>query len=131
MASQHELLRGKTVLVIDNDQKNLRSAQLILQRLDVHVITTTDGAAGLTRAREVAPDIIFTQLDAPLIDGWRLLEEVQADDDLTSVPVIAFTSNANTLERNKVKDVGFAGYIEKPFTPSQLTRVLNDIFAQH
>ncbi|MCI0710531.1 MAG: response regulator [Chloroflexi bacterium] len=129
MTSQHELLKGMTVLVIDNDQKSLRAAQLVLQRLGASVIASRDGANGLTKALDARPDIIFTELDLPLIDGWRLREELQLDVDLRLVPMIAFTTNANTFERNKVREVGFVDYIEKPFTPSQITRAINGIVA--
>jgi twitching motility two-component system response regulator PilG len=129
MASDHDLLEDMTVLVIDDDHKSLRATQLVLQRLGASVIIASDGANGLTRATDTRPDIICAALRLPLLDGWRLLEVLREDTDLKTVPVVAFTSRADPVERNKAREAGFADYIEKPFTPAQITRVIKAIVA--
>jgi GAF domain-containing protein/CheY-like chemotaxis protein len=93
------------VLVIDDDEDDLRLVQKILQKDEhYHVGLAHSGAEGLVALRTFKPQAVILDLFMPGIDGFTLLETMRADPGLRDVPVIIFTAGElNELSQDQQK----------------------------
>ena len=104
------------LLVEDNDD-NLRIYSTILTYAGYQVLEATDGEAGLAAARDRRPDLILMDVSIPKIDGWEVTRMLKADPATATIPVIALTAHALATDRERANEIGFDGYIAKPAEP--------------
>lgn len=86
-----------------------------------------DGRQALALLNEIWIDLILTDYNMPDIDGLQLLEKMQADDLLKSIPVVIFTTEGSRPRVEEFLAKGAAGYIKKPFTPEEIKAILDPI----
>jgi len=107
-----------TVLVVDDDPILLTVVTHKLTSCGYRVITAADGAIGLSQARAKKPDIIVLDMMMPTLDGRQVLNALQADSALASVPVIVLTSRRG--EHDVIDALQHGDYLAKPFSPDEL-----------
>jgi CheY-like chemotaxis protein len=83
-----------------------------------------DAETGIRLARENRPDLILMDIQLPGMDGLSATRLIKADPDLKEIPVLAMTGYAMEDEKRKATDVGFDGYIVKPFHVSELLETI-------
>lgn len=120
MAIPLNILKGKTVVVIDDDEASLHIAQLVLTHFGAIILTARNGQAGLDIIKAKIPDIVITDLSMPIMDGWKLLVKMREDPQLALIPTVALTAHAMAGDRDKALAAGFTSYMTKPFTPANL-----------
>lgn len=108
------------ILLVDDEPINL---DLLEQELDGHgydIRTAANGKVALERVRDVRPDMIFLDLMMPVMDGFEVLEQLQQDETLRTIPVVIISA-ANDIE-NIVRaiEIGAIDFLPKPFNPSIL-----------
>ena len=101
---------AKTVLVVDDDKQLRRLVQSYLTEEGFRVVTAGDGQEALFVARHEKPDLIILDLMMPEMDGFAVIEAMQADPELAEIPVILLTATTyieDTLAQygNQVKIV--------------------------
>lgn len=106
-----------TILLVEDNDDNLRIYSTILTYSGYRVLEATDGEAGLESARRDHPDLILMDVSIPKIDGWEATKILKADPATASIPVIALTAHALASDRERAGDIGFDGYIAKPAEP--------------
>lgn len=106
-----------TVLLVEDNEDNLRIYSTILNFAGYRVIEAMDGEAGLESARRDKPDLILMDVSIPKIDGWEATKILKADPATASIPIIALTAHALVSDRERAEEVGFDGYIAKPAEP--------------
>ena len=117
-----------TVLVIDDDPsvRDLAGRSLVHEGYAVH--TASSGDEGLTLARQLQPDVITLDVMMPGMDGWTVLQQLKADPDLASIPVVMMSM----LDADELADsMGAAASVSKPVPPRQLNALLAQILASH
>lgn len=112
----------KTVLIVDDNLEERKIFSTYFQFVGGRVVEAPDGQEGVKAARDHHPDLIIMDLSMPVMNGWEALRCLQADADLSGIPVIAVT--AHHLPRIELEQAGFRGYLEKPLAPY---RVLNEV----
>ena len=105
------------VLLVEDNDDNLRIYSTILTYSGYQVIEATDGEAGLLAARTKRPDLILMDVSIPKIDGWEVTRMLKADPLTASIPIIALTAHALATDRERANEIGFDGYIPKPAEP--------------
>ena len=105
------------VLLVEDNDDNLRIYSTILTYSGYQVIEATDGEAGLAAARTKRPDLILMDVSIPKIDGWEVTRILKADPLTASIPIIALTAHALATDRERANEIGFDGYIPKPAEP--------------
>lgn len=105
---------GKRILIVDDNPKNLKLLQVILQQNGYETLVAEDGKKGVSVARESMPDLILMDIQMPVMDGIQALKELKSDLSTASIPIIALTSYAMSGDREKMLNEGFQGYIPKP-----------------
>jgi len=106
-----------TVLLVEDNDDNLRIYSTILNYAGYHVLEATDGEAGLETARSGQPDLILMDVSIPKIDGWEVTRILKSDPATATIPVIALTAHALSSDRERADEIGFDGYIPKPAEP--------------
>lgn len=114
------MVEAATVLLVEDNEDNLRIYSTILTYSGYQVIEATDGEAGLAAARERQPSLILMDVSIPKIDGWEVTRILKADPATATIPVIALTAHALATDRERAQEIGFDGYISKPAEPRQV-----------
>jgi CheY-like chemotaxis protein len=101
------------ILVVDDDSTMLRLISMALEINGHECLLASDGAEGLTTAREQNPDLILLDIMMPVMDGLRMLEELRKESD---IPVIIISAYGNDERVNKARKLGIECFINKPFS---------------
>ncbi|HIB13216.1 MAG TPA: response regulator, partial [Dehalococcoidia bacterium] len=108
---------ASTVLILEDDPHTVEVVQLYLRRDGHHVLSATDGIAGLSLAREAQPDLIILDLMLPGMDGLEICRILRQEPD---VPIVMLTARADEENRLAGLDLGADDYVTKPFSPREL-----------
>ena len=111
-------------LVIDDEQIVLDSVAKILTQEDFEVDTALSSRLGLDRAVQETYDIVLTDIRMPEIGGMRVLRDIKRAKP--SLPVVMITGYATVQSAVQAMKLGATDYIEKPFTPEELLKVVSD-----
>jgi len=113
------------VLVVDDEPDIRRIARLGLSRVGgMEVVEATNGIEGLARAKAERPDAILLDVMMPGLDGPSTLARLREDPDTASMPVVFLTAKAIAAEVDRLRGLGAAGVLTKPFDPMTLAREL-------
>jgi len=110
-------VRGKRILIVDDDPEMVELVQLIFERAGADVYSATDGREGICHCGVYRPDLILLDVMMPELDGWetcRLLRE------FTDVPIIFLTALSREQDVVRGLDCGAEDYVTKPFCPQVL-----------
>ncbi len=120
-----EVLKNKTVLIADDDMRNIFSLTKALENYKMNVITAVDGKDALKQLRENQKvDIVLMDMMMPEMDGYESTREIRKDRKLKDIPVIAVTAKAMMGDRAKCISAGASDYITKPVDIDQLLSLL-------
>lgn len=104
----------KTVLIVEDNELNMKLFSDLLGAHGFRTIQTRDGVEALKMAREMRPDLILMDIQLPEVSGLDVTKWIKADDDLKSIPVIAVTAFAMKGDEEKIRNGGCEAYIAKP-----------------
>jgi len=114
-------LKGITVLVVDDDFRNVFAMTALLERLDATVATAEGGQDALVALeRNGDIDLVLMDIMMPGMDGYETIGAIRAQDHLRSVPVIAVTGKVVAGERQRCLDAGANDYVPKPVNTAAL-----------
>jgi two-component system, cell cycle response regulator DivK len=108
------LANGQLVLIVEDNEKNLKLARDILQYHGFRTIEAPDAETGLRMASESAPDLILMDIELPGMDGVTALERLRADPATAGITVVAVTASVMPVDQARFARAGFAGVIVKP-----------------
>ena len=107
---------AKTVLVVEDNELNMKLFHDLLEVHGYNIIQTKDGMDALRLAREHKPDLILMDIQLPEVSGLEVTKWIKEDDDLKSIPVIAVTAFAMKGDEEKIREGGCEAYIAKPIS---------------
>ena len=79
-----------------------------------------DGVHGLERLPDVMPDLLFTDINMPRMDGFGLIEAVRAQTQFDDMPILVLSTESSPEKKERAFDAGASGWIVKPFDPDRL-----------
>ncbi|QRQ99945.1 response regulator [Dyadobacter sandarakinus] len=120
-----EILNEKTVLIADDDVRNIFSLTKSLENYKMNVITALDGKEALQKlAENPAIDVVLLDMMMPQLDGYETARRIRENPKWRNLPVIAVTAKAMTGDREKCINAGASDYITKPVDTDQLLSLL-------
>jgi two-component system alkaline phosphatase synthesis response regulator PhoP len=115
------------VLVVDDEPDVLLLCRLNLQQRGHQVLEASEGGRALELARERHPDVIVLDLMLPGIDGYDVLEALQADAATSDIPIVVLTAKSLRADRDRSHGLGASAFLTKPFLPSELCEVVDSL----
>lgn len=125
LGSLDEVLKNKTVLLADDDVRNIFSLTKILEQHKMKIIPAIDGKEALEKMN-VNPEINIVLMDMmmPEMDGFESIRKIRQNPAFKNIPIIAITAKAMTGDREKCIQAGASDYISKPVDMDQLISLL-------
>lgn len=110
----------QTVLTVD-DSRTMRSMlSHYLVDAGYNVVTAEDGADGVRKLEENDADIIITDINMPIMDGFEFIEQVRGGVKNSRLPILVLTTESDQEKRDRARKAGATGWIVKPFDPDKL-----------
>ncbi len=123
--SSDEDLVGRTVLLVDDDPRNIFALSSALERRGMNVLTATTGAEAISIIRETPSlSIVLMDIMMPEMDGYQTIEQIRRDKAHRRLPIIALTAKAMKGDREKCLQAGASDYLAKPVNTEQLLSAL-------
>lgn len=117
----------KNVLQIDDDVDDCEFFMEALQAVSAADYTSlqnpVDALNKLIR-KEIAPDVIFLDLNMPIMSGFEFLAAIKQEDILSTIPIIIFSTSLFDEIKIKARNYGATGYISKPSDLNELKKIL-------
>lgn len=113
------------IMVVDDNDVNLRLAEIILHKYKARVTTARSGAQALDYACMNSYDIIFMDLHMPGLDGYEATRKIREITPGKQPVIIALTANAMPREKEKVMQAGMNGILIKPVSETLFQKVIN------
>jgi two-component system cell cycle response regulator DivK len=104
------------VLIVDDNEKNLRLARDVLRASGFRTIEAASGEEAVAVATEQLPDVILMDIRLPDIDGTEAAARLKGVPRTAEIPIVALTSSAMKGDREWFLAAGFDGYLEKPIS---------------
>jgi CheY-like chemotaxis protein/DNA-binding CsgD family transcriptional regulator len=114
------------VLAVDDDPDVLALLDVILRRGGHETRLASNADEAVTRVREAEFDCVLLDVMMPGRDGWSVLEELKADPDLSTIPVVMVTARGEPQDRLRGGVGGALIHLTKPFSPQALLDAVAD-----
>ena len=116
-----EPLKGRKVLVVDDDIRNIFALNSLLERHNMEVITATNGQEAISLV-ESTDDLSLVLMDVmmPEMDGYETMRRIRSKQQFRLLPIIALTAKAMKGDREKCLEAGASDYVAKPVNTDQL-----------
>ena len=106
---------GRTVLVVDDDMRNVFALSKVLRAKGFNVVMAQDGAKALSHLEQsTAIEIVLMDIMMPSMDGYDTIRAIRAQKRLATLPIIALTAKAMLGDREKCLEAGANDYVSKP-----------------
>lgn len=124
-----ELIKGKRILLAEDNDLNAEIALFILRNMGLKVERVEDGAQCVSRLEQQPAgtyDLIFMDVQMPKMDGYTATQNIRALDDKekAAIPIVAMTANAFAEDRERALAAGMNGHIAKPIDLKKVEQVL-------
>ena len=126
-------LKGKRVLLVEDNELNCEIAKDILEEYGITVDTAENGEVAVEYCRKAAieglqnyPDLILMDIQMPVMDGYeatRIIRSLMSDNE-RRVPIVALTANSFPEDKQKARDAGMNAHLEKPINRNVLEKAL-------
>jgi CheY-like chemotaxis protein len=125
MGDLEEVLKGKTILVADDDVRNIFSLTKSLENYGIHVVSAIDGKEAIQQLQEhIKIDLVLMDMMMPEMDGYDSIRHIRTIHKFKKLPIIAVTAKAMAGDRIKCIEAGASDYITKPVDVDQLISLL-------
>jgi CheY-like chemotaxis protein len=121
----NEFLRGRKVLVVDDDARNIFALTSLLENQEMDVVSATNGRDAIDIIQNT-PDLSIVLMDImmPDMDGYETMHEIRKAQEFRTIPILALTAKAMKGDREKCLNAGASDYIAKPVNTDQLLSLM-------
>lgn len=121
-------MKSHTIMVVENSHAVRELIAFTLKGEGYNVVKAMDGIDALEKMNDNPPNLIFTDLNMPNMDGIELIREVRANSSHQFVPIIVVTTETRNSEKKlEAKAAGATAWITKPFKREQLLSIVKKI----
>jgi len=120
----------KTVLIVEDNELNMKLFHDLLQANGFETIETRNGIEALDLARKHRPDLILMDIQLPEVSGLEVTKWIKEDDDLKTIPVIAVTAFAMKGDEERIREGGCEAYLSKPISVAKFLETVRHFVKQ-
>lgn len=122
---REDILEGKTVLIVDDDMRNVFALNSLLESYKIKTINARNGVEGIKKLKETpAVDLILMDVMMPEMDGYEAMRIIRKESAYARLPIIALTAKAMKDDREKCMAAGASEYLAKPVESAKLISLL-------
>ncbi|MEA2935562.1 MAG: two-component system, cell cycle response regulator DivK [Variibacter sp.] len=107
---------SKTVLIVEDNELNMKLFQDLLQAHGYRVVGTRNGIETLDLARQHQPNLILMDIQLPEVSGLEVTKWLKDDPELRKIPVVAVTAFAMKGDEERIREGGCEAYLSKPIS---------------
>ena len=128
---RENLFKGKKLLIVDDDMRNIYSVSALLEEMDVDIEIAMNGKEAI-EALDKSPDkdLVLMDIMMPEMDGYEAMQHIRRDPRFAKLPIIALTAKAMKDDRQKSIDAGANDYISKPLDTDKLISLISVLLRQ-
>ncbi len=115
---------AKTILIVEDEPKNLTLLRDLLQVSGYSTIEAGNGKQGVELAKSQKPDLILMDIQMPEMDGLEATQILKADATTSNIPILALTSYAMKGDEERILQAGCDGYLAKPIDIKELLKIV-------
>lgn len=120
-----KVLKDKTILITDDDMRNIFALSSALQVYDINIVIANNGREAIEKLEETANiDLVLMDIMMPEMDGYEAMRTIREKREYKKLPIIALTAKAMKNDREKCIEAGANDYIAKPVDIDQLLSML-------
>jgi len=112
------------VLIIEDNDKNMKLARDILQARGYDTVEATTGEDGVRLALERKPALVLMDIQLPGINGVEAFRRIRADAATAGIPVVALTASVTPTDRSEITAAGFDAFLSKPINLKEFLGVV-------
>jgi CheY-like chemotaxis protein len=125
LRSKKDVLSSKTILVVDDDVRNLFALTTAFEKYNIQTITAESGQEAMNILGEKPNiDMVLMDIMMPEMDGYETTQKIRREHKNTTLPIIAVTAKAMKGDREKCIEAGASDYITKPLKIDQLLSLM-------
>ena len=119
-------LSDLTVMVVDDDIKNIFVLDSALSEYDINVKTAYNGKEAIDKLKnDDSVDLILMDIMMPVMNGYEAIEAIRADEKLSHIPIIAVTAKAMKEDKDKCMNLGADDFVSKPINMDALIKLID------
>jgi CheY-like chemotaxis protein len=122
---------GKTILIVEDEPKNMTLTRDLLKISGYETIEARDGKEGVEKAKAAKPNLILMDIMMPKMDGYAACTAIKADQSTSHIPVVMLTAVGYDLNKKLAKQMGADGYVTKPFSRQQLLDAITPLLGKY
>jgi len=119
-------LNGKNILAVDDESSQLALSRELIKSIGMNCDSAKDGKQALEKLKKNQYDLVLTDIQMPIMDGFELLKAIKSHSVLQHIPVIA-ASGRTTLNASDYLEAGFSGNLLKPYRPQELLQKIGEV----
>ena len=108
------------ILVVDDEDRNLRLMELLLTSFGYDVITASNGEEALEKVHDIPPDVILLDAMMPKIDGFEVAKRLKREEETKIIPIVMVTALNEIEDRVKALEAGADDFLNKPVDKTEL-----------
>lgn len=123
---KESVLAGKTVLLVDDDMRNVFALSSVLQEKGMNTVIARNGAESIEKLNENGKgiDLVLMDIMMPQMDGYEAMHRIRKQSEFKRLPIIALTAKAMKGDRSKCIEAGANDYLAKPVNTDKLISML-------
>ena len=107
---------AKTVLIVEDNELNMKLFRDLLEAHGYQTAGTSNGFEALDLVRKLRPDLILMDIQLPQVSGLEVTRWIKDDPDLRTIPVVAVTAFAMKGDEERIREGGCEAYLSKPIS---------------
>jgi len=123
-------MTNSKIMIVDDDPDLRQALRLRLRANHFDTVNAVDGYSAIALAYKERPDLIILDLGLPAGDGFVVLDRLQKDDKLSTIPVIVLTARDPQSSERRALQAGAAAFFQKPADNAELLDVIHASLSQ-
>ncbi|MNX92762.1 Transcriptional regulatory protein YycF [compost metagenome] len=123
-STMEKVLKDKTILITDDDMRNIFALSSALQAYDLKIVIANNGREAIEKLESNQIDLVLMDIMMPEMDGYEAMRIIRSKKDFARLPIIALTAKAMKNDKEKCIEAGANDYISKPVDMDKLLSML-------
>lgn len=116
------------VIFVDDSETALASTRMVTDSMPIEVKQYLVATEALAEIRAgMSPDLIITDMNMPIMNGFEFLQELRTNPSTMRTPVLMLTTETRDELKQQGKALGLTGWVVKPFNPAQLKQAISRV----